>query len=315
MEDANLTPGNPLRPVDWRLRLAQSAVQTGRFLPDREADKLTCRICDYLRLPDGSNRSCFGARPGSQRFDNIRRAFELRDTNLGVVVEALLLTGMNDDAIAARCSTTPACIGWFAAAFFDVRSRIDSSHYIVQEVIEPRRTHNGGDWRRYGWLAIAYRCGADALDQVMAATKVEDLSQLTASMRLETELILRDRLLAMGNEIGTDHADVLLNLLQASAPSKESPGALHSRIGENIDAALRAMPFSVGEPRDPSSASAEYDGSAAELNAAELMLVTAGTGGPNLEIFQALRFPDSPISVPASGATVDARMTDVSTPK
>src|SRR5262249_13975675 len=53
-------------------------------------------------------------------------------------VEARLLAGAGDDAVAARCGLSAAAVRWFHDVFFDVRPYLHAPDYIVNVVIGPK---------------------------------------------------------------------------------------------------------------------------------------------------------------------------------
>ena len=133
-------PLNPFRPPDWRWRLGQYIV-TQVTAPRRPwFDKAVYRVVHYLRAP-GKRRTA------RSRVDaDLERAILIHDDadpHARVELEARLMSGQDEAAIAGRLGLTPEMVDAYAATFFEVRGRQEHIDYIATNVL-------GSDFYRLG---------------------------------------------------------------------------------------------------------------------------------------------------------------------
>jgi hypothetical protein len=147
-----ISPSNPFRPLDWRMRLAIARVEHPRVRRSRKLDDACVRrAVGHLRA----------ARPRGRRADHdpaIEAATRLRDGDprLRDELEAWLLTGLGDAEIAARLDLEPGAVGAYATLHYDVRPYLRSRVALLSRTVGPelweRRLDRPGSLR---YLAIA----------------------------------------------------------------------------------------------------------------------------------------------------------------
>jgi hypothetical protein len=161
-------PTSPFRALDWRWRLA-GLIRDGHPGPRRSGDDPWLRAA--LRL---------GARVEPRAGDPRRRrtrqdgfldvAYRLRigDDRRRWEVEARLLAGQDDPAIADRAGVPSDVVAAYASLFFDVRGRLGSTDWVAATVFG-RRLYEGpvADDVELVWKVFAYRLGPLALDALV----------------------------------------------------------------------------------------------------------------------------------------------------
>lgn len=297
MDDYRCSLDNPMRPVDARSRVAETLLRTVQFPSPRRYDPATCKIAAYLRLRRGSGQIPGRRNPIAPGYQNIHQAFELRETGepqMCAAVEAMLLTDMKFDAIASQVGVEPACVAWYAAAFFDVRERLSASHFIVHQVIEEYRERSEDNWCHYGWKLVAYLGGRTALEETMGTAKVTNLQELIPLLRRETLLILQAKACRLASELSADGATALTNLLQVFEAKGQNFGEpVLNDYEENIKAMMEEIPWRIGAPKEEEAKTAltMFEGCAPELRAYEMMLVAHGVKLPYVEELLSKKLP------------------------
>jgi hypothetical protein len=115
---------SPARPLDWRWRVAGHFRAGPRRLRRPWDDPWSRRALRFVRAAD---RRGLG-HPGLAKADpSLAGALTLRsvpDRALRLAVEARLLAGMDDEAIATRCGLPAAVVAAYEATFYAVRDRL-----------------------------------------------------------------------------------------------------------------------------------------------------------------------------------------------
>jgi hypothetical protein len=302
MDDLQLTVTNPLRPVDARHRIAAACVRSGRYPSPRLHDRATCEIAAYLRARHRSDLASLSRMASARRYVELHQAYELRESaqpRVRAALEAMLVTDLAVDVIAAKFGVTPPVVQWYAAALFDVRDRLAAAHFMVHHVIEQSRQRRPHEWHDYGWKLIAYLAGDTALEQVMGAGPVKSLPELASVLRQETLLALQEKARRLAYALPVDPAGPLAKQLTVvGGAEQKSAEHVPSGIEANIQAMLETIHFEVGERDDPDSPLAEFDHTAVELNGKEMMLTAMGIKLPHLKELAELGFPDPPARSP-----------------
>jgi hypothetical protein len=166
------SPFNFFRPLDWRLRRARGLVADGRRGSPRRDDAATLQLVGYLRALGRcrAERDRAAVRKKWPDLDAARRLHEgggpRRDE-----VEARLVAGQDDDAVAARCGLTPGAVAAYEAVHFHVRDRLAARDWLAGRVVGPglwcgfRRGDRAGLWR-----ALALLGGVPALEVGLAVS-------------------------------------------------------------------------------------------------------------------------------------------------
>lgn len=301
MDDASSSAQDGLRPLDWRLLAAQRLAQSDRFLSICDHDDLTRQVASYLRSERVSPAAEGAAPVYPHRFRNLKQAFELRTPahdHIRATVEALLLTQLSSAEIAVRIGSTAACVGWYAAIFFDVRDRLHLPHFILAHVIDGGSRTHAATWIDYGWKLIAYLCGHTALEELIGIANIKEISDLPIVRRQETKLIAREALLRLARKLPVNQPETLMRLLTSVSGKTAASGddEAASLLGKHVHAMLKAMPFRVGPDDNPADPLHEFEHIAAELTADEMIFVAMGGELPWEKLLKELKFPEPPQS-------------------
>lgn len=166
------------RPTDWRWREACSVVRDGRGTIDG-SDPIVARLAAYLPNAD-SARDHDGQIDGHgwPGFAAARRLYE-DGGPLRMQVEAYLLTGLDDEAVAARCGLTKDVVSNYELVFFNVRERLGAPDWVVSAALG--RRHAPRDERSaavYLLKGFAYFGGRVLLDAILPYLGCGDLGWL-----------------------------------------------------------------------------------------------------------------------------------------
>jgi hypothetical protein len=134
------SPHDPFRPPQRRLLRCRYLLEHGRRPHPRLDDPQTRTAFQFLRAyqrcrDEDARRRVARQRPALAE----AHAFYSTATSLArSEVEARLLAGAGDDAVAGRCGLSAAAVAWFHDLFFDVRPYLKARDYIVNVVIGPK---------------------------------------------------------------------------------------------------------------------------------------------------------------------------------
>jgi hypothetical protein len=131
-------PESPFRPLDRRWQMAAYFDRNGRRTGRKWADPWVLRAWRYLRAV---RRAGTPERlPPARRDPALVAALALRsdvEPLRRLAVEATLLAGMSDSAIARRTGLADEVIAAYEALFFDVRARLEATDHLVFLVVGP----------------------------------------------------------------------------------------------------------------------------------------------------------------------------------
>lgn len=194
---------DPLRPVDWRVRIAEDLVDRDRALLPGGHDHLTAEAVRFLRW-ERCCRSQVDRRRLRNRMPDLAAAFEVW-RNLGgtarSVLEARVLADEPVQEIAKRIGLGPQAVASYEGVFFDVRDRLHCVDLILHEVIGLY----GLDARErleYGkvWKLLAYLGGTAALESVTLSGwtggRLSSLSELLPALSASARTVLHGRMAA-----------------------------------------------------------------------------------------------------------------------
>lgn len=169
----HLQQHSPLRPLEWRWRRATYLATLGRRLSRGDDDAPTISAARFLAALGNGREQAELERiwPGMQQAETLANQC-VPDPRQRWEVEARLLAGEDDASIAARCTLTPASVGWFEALYFNVRDRLAARDWIAIRAIG-RGLWDGFTLSDLGgvWRALGYYGGPAALDVIIPLTR------------------------------------------------------------------------------------------------------------------------------------------------
>lgn len=157
----------PLRPAAFRWARAQRLFLLGDPLDPRCDDPLTARVLDYQRTIRGTD---FPPKCPAPRFQLLHRVYA-ENGELRWELEARLLAGQNDRAIARRIDLTRGLVRRYEQICSTCRDRLSASDCILFTFIGPGPIDGfapgdlGGVWKWTGYFGGPY-----GLDATIAAT-------------------------------------------------------------------------------------------------------------------------------------------------
>ena len=242
---------DPLRRPDWRARRVHEILTAGpKRQPSRELDDGL--VWDYWRF-----RSAWNAAEHQDRQQDIQlaccevyyahRLDQDHQTDLPAIVEARLLAGQDDPAIARSVGTLPEAITCYEQLFFNVRDRLEVEDWIVQVVLAGELRETGRksapsatEHRRMLYRLAGYAGGQAALEQVLGGSrKVARSATSLAGNWCEQELFqtLRFKGLQAARliEVTPDNAAaiVAMTLKLVELDQRERLAADHAGTGES----------------------------------------------------------------------------------
>jgi hypothetical protein len=156
--------GDPFCPTDWRWQDAQR-IADGRLPTWSDTDPGVLRVASYLRV--ASECASPKAVALERRWPDLVRARELYEAGglLRSLLEARLLAGQEDPAIAERLQLSPAVVACYESVYFNVREFLKASDWIHGRVLG-MRSGSGFRHDELGafWKWSAYVGGVGLLD-------------------------------------------------------------------------------------------------------------------------------------------------------
>ena len=173
---------SPLRPPDWRFRLASALARSGQPVGARLilSVRYTVRYLRRLQHRSPLGQSAFLA----GELADVAAAMELhrRERAAGsVVVQARLLAGQTPEQIGALAGLPATAIAFYRDIFFDVQSRLDQADFIVRDVIFSDVTATQVN---VAVKLVAFLGRAAALNQFLGSARPEGERDLTAVLKL-----------------------------------------------------------------------------------------------------------------------------------
>ncbi len=223
-------------------------------------------------------------------------------------IEARILAQQSDREIALCVGCLEQTIAAYEAIFFRVRDKLDNKDYIISTVFRESVSRGLQD-RDYDllWKMVGYAQGPSMLDAMISGfaspTWVERAEDVAASFQDLAIESTKQKATVAALAVPVDNS-TQLNLINAFVKytnverNSDSAGKASDQIQQNIDGMMQALPFGVGtgsedrHRQDP--AGAQFDKSAAELTADDLVNVAAGRASPQLDQLKDLTFPPTP---------------------
>lgn len=306
---------NPYAPADRRFRTAKFCHERGVLPSFRRDDQATWKIFRYLE------KLATAYDPKQQV--RVRRdhhalviAFRLHHGNmrrLRPLIEAYLLSGMDDASIAKRVAAPPDAIRWFRVAFYDVAHYLPSPQFVLMHLIRAFDEEGQTALTLHQlWKLLAYSLGPDALDQLLHNAEADKqafkVGGLAAWFTQRTEAVLRGKQFVAASNLNTDdqkHVGLLLKLLAQGLRDQKPPDdERFTQVERAVLAMMQELPWCTGPELTPESVR-DWDNRAVELRDEELMLVAAGEKPPHLEELKNLNIPlsrDTTTKTPPPGA-------------
>lgn len=217
-------------------------------------------------------------------------------------IEALILAGETDKAIAEKLGTDEGVIAAYEAVFFNVRAKLAEQLYVVN-VIMGDAVSRGVTERQYDllWKLFAYHGGIHALDAIMTRfiqipkpedpTAVSQFFQDFAVNSMKQKAAVATLTVPVNTHTQLALIDSFVKYVEIEK-NTENAAKAHSSIVENIGAMLSALPFKLGTKLDAAADKMlPYDENAAELRNDELLTVAAGNTLENKTVIENLKFP------------------------
>jgi hypothetical protein len=160
---------DPFRPLDWRFRRATQVVADGGRISPYRHDPETTVLIKFLREEKRrENRSASRAASEWWPLHEVR-ALAAEGGLKCAEVQALILAGLDDEAIAQRCGLAPGVVDWYEALFFHVTDRLDARDWVVYTAIGGSPLTGYPDVASI-WKAFGFFHGVRGLDVAIAAT-------------------------------------------------------------------------------------------------------------------------------------------------
>jgi hypothetical protein len=245
--DPHLTP-------DDRWRSAVAIVAEGRRASARSEPPEVAEAVAFLQAREQA-KDDQGRDAVRERWPDLAAALRLYEAESPRPweVQAWLLAGLDDAAVAARCGLTSGAVRRYEALFFAVRGRLGSPGWVLTHALRPRGPAVA--FRDLGevWRTLGYHGGPVVLDVVVAATTGRPLPYWVAERERAGDegfgerLRLRARMVAEAMLLPADTDPVALARLYAEvrafSPSRGMRSPVAS-VAERAAGALAAMDVS-----------------------------------------------------------------------
>jgi len=183
------------RQRDWRWRLVEETVSSGRRLPAALSNDAVLRSAyafwNAFQKQD-SNTPVLALMSLEARYPMVVSAYSIYSgmSLERYFIEALIMAGEDRRSISEEAGYSESVIRTYELLFFDVRDKLEQKLYVMGDVLGPMFAHgtSGNDYDHL-WKAVGYFCGADILKAFWK------LGRLDEDQRQGLETILRTRLL------------------------------------------------------------------------------------------------------------------------
>jgi hypothetical protein len=297
-----INPRDPNKQPNWRWERARwlREHRVGR----RHGDDAPTLVAKDFQLKEARCRSYLDFEALERKYPGIfwaQREYLQPDSLTRWAIEAYLLARTKLEDIADWCATTVEVIIWYEALFFNVLPYLRHDTYIVN-VVMGRSVHHGLMERDFDllWKMIGYAMGPIALREFIKpikSTRIRDLDQLKPGFvdGINSQ-IARKMALAIQTIPVYNNQATIFELWSKSCELEKASGTGNSEtlIANNIQAALCALPFKVGQLQTNKDLPrlAFYDEQAAELRADEIMEVAMGLETESHKEALTWKYPD-----------------------
>lgn len=306
--DVDLLPVNPLRPPDWRWSRAAklSRGEVYSRLADDKWTKSAARVLSELQQPHPRiTRLLSGKNVHIYMAHKVATEHAPAYAQLRAEIDARILGGVSNYTLSRLTGLTPEAIEAYEALFFDVRSRLSRSTFILHFIIGSHLLKSVTE-HQYAtlWKLLGYYTGPRYLDIFISGfdnRSLLDGLSLTAGMDKIISDKRRQKAIAAALTVNINPltAETIIKswdaLRQMEHVTKSASDAAGSPIMANLQALLTNIePFVVGHPDENEHAKtltlvAEYEKSC-ELRADELVAVSMGKTLPHAAMFETMKY-------------------------
>jgi hypothetical protein len=274
-------PKDPARPVDWRLRAARQAAESGRYLSPSEFDQLTRDAATFL-----------SRRRRLSKAELIQLARSMPDVSWAIAthqepaairgeLEARLLTEESLASIGKDLGATCRAIACYALLCFDVQRRLNKTGFIHQQVIAAAIA--AGHHQEAFSKLVAYHGGQKALEYLLGRKRPMAADELVNHLTRRADLFWKFRASQLAADVTTDNRMSSRQILGAVAmvERREAIAGSDSAIQDNIQALLVSMGSYFSAVCLADTPTEGPDSFAAELRTDELAYWTMGLMTPD----------------------------------
>ncbi|MEK6253236.1 MAG: hypothetical protein N2B05_00930, partial [Gemmatimonadales bacterium] len=295
---------DPLRPVDWRNRQAQSILDDRPRMGDEREDYDTQQLARFRRI----RALCRGKRDLRmlrERMPHVFAAVEIHGQAAPAFlagIEARILAGQTGAEIAELTGVPEDAIRLFEKLFFDVRDRLGARDFILNEVI-PSGGQSGSDAQRFrDWKYFGYVGGPELLESVMHGSTPTDgpvrADDLAKGLSEGTELLARRSLAERINSSAPEDIRQVGQLHRICAKTGRADDETErplTEYEESMAALSDGMPWQVVRPGISGDDYPEkikwFQDRGIVLRASELSLYALTGELPNETLFATANFP------------------------
>jgi hypothetical protein len=304
---------NPFRPADWRWKRAANYLLGQSPRPSIRLDgvagnhwirKAVTYKRRYEQAWDGGNVEL--ARLSYSEPDLFWAHYAYNGQLQRELLDAHVLTGSDDDEIAARFGLPHSVVAAYEAVFFNVRDRLDQPGYIVHHVINGGLSRPASEITTAGlWKLYGYFFGIHMLQAITSSCvnpiRVPDAAGVPTAIEADAINNLRLKAAMAAKTLDINH-NTRLSILDKFAKYVQADSMRSDRNREDeqltkyICDVFTAFPFTTNgyDPRKKAyldrGAIGYYDSGGVELSGTEMMRVALGDTGA-AERLQHLTFP------------------------
>ena len=213
-----LLPTNPLRPVDWRFKLANFCLIHKEYKPacDEAFEEVYKFVRQLNKVLSGQNDKCLiklaTTNPGlywawiffsDNYYDRLRTEFHSR-----------VLAKEEADQVIKKLGITVEIYDWYKLAFFDVETRLDNMGFVINQVILDGEKRFNVDSEEVLMPLLGYMLGPEAVDFCVYRMKKDSLGGFIAGLEEDIKNSLRIKLWAAVESGDVEKSSAILELLQ-----------------------------------------------------------------------------------------------------
>jgi hypothetical protein len=236
-----LLPANPIRPVDWRFKLANFCLNRKEYKP--ECDQAFEEIFKFVRQ---LNKILLGQNDKSlvklsQNYPGLYWAWILFSDNFydrtRTELNSRILAKENPDQVIRKIGITIDIYDWYKLAFFDVETRLDNPGFIINQVILNGDKYFNVDSEEVLLPLLGYMLGVEAVDYCVYRMQKMNMNSFLDNVEGEIKNRLKVKLWAAVQAGNIEKSEAILNLLQKllgkdkADPSESLINLLQSAFG------------------------------------------------------------------------------------
>jgi hypothetical protein len=254
----NMQRDSAFRLPDWRWRRAEELNSRARVTDRRLDDDAIARARQYIAESSTSGDK-HDRLDLECKWGTLHEAYFLHSEKLTIrrrhELEARLLTGESLEHVAKKMMLSLDIVRWYEALFFNVSDRLDNVSWIVNQVM-PVTVHTGmgnGDYELI-WKMFAYGGGEHVLEAAMLGfmgprPKHADGARGFFRDRARHKMDMTNCVNMYTMQFPNTHTKIAFSELHTKymdLEQKRQEGSEESLIREHLEAALRALPLSIG---------------------------------------------------------------------